>query len=671
MENEQTLRIIFRCKRQWTIEAEKNTKYFYNLEKAKGRAKTCSVLYDERSKKTISNPTEILNLQRSFYQHLYTKDKTIKYQIKGLPHRRIDPDHQILLEQDIEMDEYLVALKQMCNGKSPGMDGLTVPFYKTFWGKIKHVVFDALKEGLKTGLLHESARRRVINLIPKQGKDTRKLKNLRPITLLNVDYKILEKALANRMKIVMNSIINTEQTGFMKGLRISTNIRKVLDLMTFADEQKLESLLMLIDFEKCFDKIEFQAIFGALDFFSFGDKFIAMIKTTYNQFQACVQNNGCFSKYFDVTCSVHQGGPNSSSLFLVCVEILAIMLRNGNLEAIMVNNSPNLINQFADDMDLAVTAKKSNLEKIFSILEEFRQNTGFTINYEKTTVYRIGSLKNSEARCYTARNLSWMVGPINVLGIQIDYSQEKTERINFDKLIIKAGSILQPWKCRSLSLFEKIMVINTLVGSLLIYPLLVLPTPSEAVINAFERMFVEFLWSGGKSKIATRILQAPKEQGGAGLIDIRAKDKALKGTWPRILQADCSAMQLANYHLDLEIKDQIWRCNLHAVDARRVVKEGFWRDVLVSWCEYHFKKESKDPHNEIMCYNSNIKVGGEVIFWKKSFYRGLVHLGQLWPNGSLMSVKQPWEQFSLDIMQLQSLLVAIPNEWRRVLKSKN
>ena len=131
--------------------------------------------------------------------------------------------------------------------------------------------------------------------------------------------KFWKKCWPNRIKEVIGSLVDFDHRGFMENRRISANIRMIIDTMNHANEEDLDSLLVLIDFEKCFDKIEFQAIFGALEYFGFGDNFVSMVKTMYTDFSACIQNFGNFSEYFSVTRSVHQGGPNSSfSIFTMC-----------------------------------------------------------------------------------------------------------------------------------------------------------------------------------------------------------------------------------------------------------------------------------------------------------------------------------------------------------------
>ena len=128
----------------------------------------------------------------------------------------------------------------MNNDKTPGEDGIPVDFYKVFWRQLKNTFMDMVEYNYTVGELHDSARKGILNLIPKANKDTRYIKNLRPITLLNTDYKIIGKTIANKMIPALSHIIHKDQRGFMKERRISVNIRKMLDVIHQATEEDLK-----------------------------------------------------------------------------------------------------------------------------------------------------------------------------------------------------------------------------------------------------------------------------------------------------------------------------------------------------------------------------------------------------------------------------------------------
>ena len=105
------------------------------------------------------------------------------------------------------------AVQDLPNNKSPGPDGIPIEFYKKFWSSISEILFDSFRKSFESGQLSPSQKKGVITLIPKKDKDLTELKSWRPLSLLNTDYKILAKILANRLKPTLSDIINPDQIG--------------------------------------------------------------------------------------------------------------------------------------------------------------------------------------------------------------------------------------------------------------------------------------------------------------------------------------------------------------------------------------------------------------------------------------------------------------------------
>ena len=115
---------------------------------------------------------------------------------------------------------------------------------------------DSFNYAFRKGELSISQRQGIIRLIPKKDKNLSYLKNWRPISLLNTDYKIATKALAMRLKKVLPNIINNAQTGYLPGRFIGENIRLISDILHYTADQNLEGIALFIDFEKAFDSLE-------------------------------------------------------------------------------------------------------------------------------------------------------------------------------------------------------------------------------------------------------------------------------------------------------------------------------------------------------------------------------------------------------------------------------
>ena len=121
------------------------------------------------------------------------------------------------------------------------------------------------------GEMSVSQRRGVITLLPKEDSDELLLSNWRPITLLNVDYKIASKTIAKRIERVLPYLIHPDQTGFMKGRYIGQNIRLINDILRQTELQKIPGILLLLDFQKAFDTLEWSFIQKTLNLLNFGD----------------------------------------------------------------------------------------------------------------------------------------------------------------------------------------------------------------------------------------------------------------------------------------------------------------------------------------------------------------------------------------------------------------
>ena len=163
---------------------------------------------------------------------------------------------------------------------------------------MKNVFYDSVLYSFQNKELSLDQRRGILNIIPKKDKDIRYLKNWRPLSLLNTNYKIIAKVLASRMQRILHKIINNDQSGYIKGRYIGENIRKILEVISFMDEKKLSGILLQLDFEKAFDSMSWQFLFKTLEKFNFGPKFISFIKTIYNKPLCCVTNNGYHSEFF-------------------------------------------------------------------------------------------------------------------------------------------------------------------------------------------------------------------------------------------------------------------------------------------------------------------------------------------------------------------------------------
>ena len=278
---------ILRAKIKWHNEGEKNAKYFLNLEKRHYKQGTISQLkVDENN--FITSDQEILAEGESFFINLYTSNRNVHNLINRYDFFKHENDTVLNDEERNNCEgllterECLAALKTMELGKTPGSDGLPAEFYRVFWTDTSNVLIKALNYAHETSQLSITQRRGVIKLILKKDAEPYFIKNWRPLTLLNCDYKIAAKAVANRLKKVLPDLISCDQTGFMKGRFIGEYIRLIDYVIRFTEERNIPGLPLFLDFEKAFDTIEWPFIKKSLKYFGFVPSVINWVKCFYS-----------------------------------------------------------------------------------------------------------------------------------------------------------------------------------------------------------------------------------------------------------------------------------------------------------------------------------------------------------------------------------------------------
>ena len=389
----------FRARARYDRDGEKSSRYFFGLEKCNYVTKT---MYQVKTKsgKLTKDYTEILNVQEEFYSELYTSNNDIRYNISNKTNIKLSEGQRDRMGRELEQDEIFDAIMTLKTGKVPGGDGLSLLLYRKFYHILKGPLLTLYRQCIKNGRLNASARRGIINLLPRKGKQETLIQSWRPITLLGYDYKILAKLLANRMDEVMSDLIGPQQFGFMKNRSIHQNIRRTMEVILYMKRTEQPGLIVQIDFQKCFDRIEYCAIKGSMEYFNFHPKFIEMAFLLYNDFKVYMQNNGYTSKYIRKTRSVNQGCPLSPGAYLLCSEVMSHILHD-KTEGINIHGIHNLLSQFADDTSAYLRYKPLIIQNFCQGLHQVEANTGLKVSYEKTSLYRIGSLFKTQVRCYT------------------------------------------------------------------------------------------------------------------------------------------------------------------------------------------------------------------------------------------------------------------------------
>ena len=370
--------IMLRSKLHWLQHGEKPSNYFCKLESRNFVSKRMAFL-ERDDGSIIFDQDEILNEAKGFYSDLYASRETEDVNLSNIlnePTKLTDAE-MASIEGHLTLDEAKYALKSMKNNRSPGNSGFTTEFLKFFFCYIGHFLIRSINYGFDINKLSVTQRQGVITCIPKEGKNLQQLKNWRPISLLNVSYKIASLCISNRLKLFLHKLIGPSQKSFLNGRNISENLKLMYDVIQYTNVENIPGLLLLVDFHKAFDSISWQFIDKTLSFFNFGNDIRKWVNIFYTDISSCIQINGKYSEYFPIQRGVRQGDSLSAYIFLLCGEVLAKMLNENEIvKGISINDKEAFLSQFADDTALFLDGSKESFEQCIHILSTFAKLSG-------------------------------------------------------------------------------------------------------------------------------------------------------------------------------------------------------------------------------------------------------------------------------------------------------
>ena len=416
---------ILRSKCTLYEQNEKSSKFFLNLEKKRGENNMVKKLVGKNAAE-ITDHNEILKEIYDFYSSLFSRkiDKTMsdcQIFLDSLQIPVISDQHKQACEKDIAVEDLWNSLSSMSGGKSPGNDGLTIEFYKFFWADIKDIFFASVCHSRTVGELSTSQRQAIIKLLEKRDKDKRFIENWRPISLLNVDTKIISKSLASRFLPVLPTIISSDQTAYVKGRFIGESIRLISDILDTSKKYNIPGYMLTVDLQKAFDSIDHTFLLACLEKFGFGKNFITWISILLNKNESCVSNGGHTTQYFTLNRGARQGDPIAAYLFIIVLEVFFIMIRsNDSVHPLRVLDFVFLLSAYADDTTFFV-ADLDSVTAIFLTFDNFSTFSGMKINMAKCELAGIGVKRSVLTALSGVKNISLLNDCARILGVNFTY----------------------------------------------------------------------------------------------------------------------------------------------------------------------------------------------------------------------------------------------------------
>jgi exonuclease III len=458
-----------------------------------------------------------------------------------------------------ELDESMEA----CNIRSaPGIDGLSNAFIKKYWQFFRVPLLNYATECFNKKRLTQNFRSASIKLIPKKG-DHAQLKNWRPISLLSNMYKIISRAINNRLNKVVNRIFSRAQKGFNNHRYTQECLINVIETIAHCNHSSINGAVVAVDMAKAFDTLSHDFLREVFRFFNFGPTIINWLSLLGENRSACIiLDNGAYSRNFALDRGRAQGDNISPNTFNFADQILIYKIEldpvvNGIWKSFTippdfpVEQSPFFMHEslgetaknesLADDNTTLILLEESNLRSLRLILDDFGKISGLLCNYDKTMVMPIGKndVPTGDICGFTVSD------KIKLLGMEITSALDNTNDIFID-IREKILNIILFWSRFRLSLCGRIAIIKTLIIPQLNYLGCIL-TPCRLVLDNIQDLIDDFALDGLRINKARYYL--PPCEGGLGLIHVGTFLMAQKCSWVKRTHA----FTIDNWRLRLKL----------------------------------------------------------------------------------------------------------------------
>ena len=603
LEQERARGAQIRSKAQILDSNEDPSTYFVKKEIYQGKKKLIEEI-EVDGVRTNKQP-EITQAFTKFYSQLYksepVQELTEQY-LSGL--NKLEEDN---IGNEISLEDIKLALSQMENNKSPGPDGLTKEFYVTFFEFLGPILVKLYKTVFSKGKLTNSMKLSYITLICKNEKEPHLCKNYRPISLLNIDYKIITKVLSNRLRTLLPKLIHPDQTCSVKGRSIQDNCHYLRDIIEYINSDNATGALLSLDQEKAFDRIDHKYLIDLLKYYGFSHNFINWVSILYTDISSSVIVNGHISQSFNITRSVRQGCSLSPLLYVLALEPVLNKIRSdpiikgcpipGNYQ------TPPKLTAYADDCKFVLQTDES-VDKVIDHFDEYKKFSGANLNKTKTEVMYLGRWKN---RTENRRNIK-IVKSMTVFGIT--FGTEPKEEDNWRPVINKIQRKLDFYGLRILSYYGKAKLCNVMILPQVWYLATIFP-PNKDTMKIIERLIFAFIWNNKHDKVKRETMYLPVTEGGIGLVNIECKylSLLLNQMMKVCINIDNPWVHFGHMYLGLKLRAfQIYNFNNCNHPHRLIQNPGFYKEIVKAL----EKLKQADPDFALNTSNCNSR-----FFYKK------------------------------------------------------
>ncbi|CAF3957632.1 unnamed protein product, partial [Rotaria magnacalcarata] len=492
------------------------------------------IFLDHPVKGRVDSNIDMIETATNFYEQLYdTKPIDISCwnelfdDIPSL--NKIDSDK---LECDITLTECNDALKSMAMGRSPGTDGITVEVWKKIFPIIGEYYVRMINTAKLKGHFHEGFLNALLTLLKKDDNNNGSLKNYRPLSLMNIDYKILSKVLSIRLRKVLDQVIHIDQSCGIPGRTIHDNVHIIRSIIEYYSRHRDPIAIIQWDQEKAFDRINHVYLLETLKRLGFGSNYINWIKLLYLNATFKIKINNSITDPISFKSGIRQGCPLSGGLFVLCIEpLLHNIRRNVRIPGVLppgsqfpsvvrsILNKENVnvnikLSAYADDV-CTIAFNVNDERETQAMFELYNNASGGKTNKDKTIIFWISdwldppNFKSKIEREYC-----------HFLGVPID-TKGKIPSIELDKMILNVNQQMGMWSTIKLSLFERATVLKSFILSRLVYCFSLMPLPKKTIEN-LQKDINKCFWNNKHQSISFYTCVGKKGNGGFALLHLNS-----------------------------------------------------------------------------------------------------------------------------------------------------
>ena len=522
----------------WLKEGDRNTGFFHRMANSHKKSNTIEMI--RIGGEWLEGDGEVRTGIVNAFKTLLSDPGFWRASPEGLDFSRLEVSAASKLEEPFTEAEIHAALLNLNGDKAPGPDGFTAAFWQHSWDFVKPDILALFKDFHERGRFGKGLNSTFLVLIPKiRGAED--LKDFRPISLISSIYKLIAKVLANRLKKVMNGLVNPAQNAFVEGRQIldaSLIANEVIDSM---QKRKESGILCKLDIEKAYDQINWNFILKVLKKMGFGDKWVSWIEWCISTATFSVMINGSPAGFFGSSRGLRQGDPLSPYLFVLGMEALSLMIdkaaEGGFISGYMFKGRDNTVKKithllFADDTLVFCKDTEDQMTHLCWILAWFEALSGLKINLEKSSLLPVGRVEDVDG---LAAELGCKKGslPTEYLGLPLG-AKHKEARV-WDGVEERFRNRLALWKRQYISKGGRLTLIRSVLSNMPTYLLSLFRIPKKVKLR-LEKIQRDFLWGGGSSERKIHLLNwdsvcQSKEKGGLGIRNFTNFNRALLGKW--------------------------------------------------------------------------------------------------------------------------------------------